>query len=105
MSSYSHQFGIKGWNTFKPEVEQLASSLRGNSDLLQKQQLRMKAVHAFPAPVWTLSDGLSVKVLRKSRTSNPLYGELNSDVLKVSHITRFPFASIYLKTSTKGTPT
>ena len=74
----------KGWNAFKPEVEQLANSLCDYSDLLRKQQLRMKAVRAFPAPVRTLSDCFSVKFLKKSWTSNPLYGELNSDVLKVS---------------------
>ena len=74
----------KGWNVFKPEVELIANSLRSYSNLLRKQQLRMKAVHASPAPVRTLSDRLSVKFLRKRSTSDPLYGELNSDVLKVS---------------------
>lgn len=72
-----------GWNVFKPEVEQVADSLRSYSDLLRKQQLRMKVAHASPTPVRTLSDRLSVKFLKKSRTNDPLYGELNTDVLKV----------------------
>ena len=55
----------KCWNAFMAEVEQLAYSVNGYSDLLQKQQLRMKAVHACPAPVWKLSDGLSVKSLKR----------------------------------------
>ena len=84
--------------TFKSEVQQLATSVQRYADYLVQKNKQMKLVHANPTPVRTISENMTVKLLRTSSITNAPYTELSLALSRMSPYQLLPVDPLDKKT-------